>query len=186
MAGDWIKFEVDTFDKPEVWALAQELCLPVDAVVGKLLRVWSWFDAHTEDGNAPSVTTTLLDHRVGVTGFCQALVNVGWMHLDDSHVSLPNFERHNGQSAKKRALTAKRVADHRKRTSNGQSVTEALREKRRIEKRREEKITTTPTLIPPSPVDNFVRHHSGKNRTDNRPGVAGTSEARENLIAAKT
>tara|TARA_R100000781_G_scaffold86921_2_gene53492 strand:+ start:134 stop:679 length:546 start_codon:yes stop_codon:yes gene_type:complete len=177
MAGDWIKFEVDTFDKPEVWALAQELCLPVDAVVGKLLRVWSWFDAHTEDGNAPSVTTTLLDHRVGVTGFCQALVNVGWMHLDDSHVSLPNFERHNGQSAKKRALTAKRVADHRKRTSNGKSVT-------REEKRRIEKITT-PTLIPPNPVDNFVRHHSGKNRNDNRPGVAGTSEAKEHLLAEK-
>ena len=177
MAGDWIKFEVDTFDKPEVWALAQELCLPVDTVVGKLMRVWSWFDAHTEDGNAPSVTTALLDHRVGVTGFCQALTNVGWMHLDASHVSLPNFERHNGQSAKKRALTAKRVADHRKRTSNGRSVT-------REEKKREEN-TTTPTRIPPNPVDSFVRHHSGKNRSNHREGVAGTSEAREDIIAAK-
>jgi hypothetical protein len=178
MSGDWIKFEVDTFDKPEVWALAQHTGLEVDAVVGKLVKVWSWFDAHTEDGNAPAVTTTLIDHRVGVTGWCEAMQKVGWMVIDPDHVSLPNFDRHHGQTAKNRALTAKRVTKYRKRSSNGKSVT-------REKKRREENITT-PTLIPPNPVENFVRHHSGKNRNDNRPGVAGTSEARENLIAAKT
>lgn len=41
MAGDWIKFEIGTSDKPEVRAIAHDLNIDLDAVIGKLLRVWS-------------------------------------------------------------------------------------------------------------------------------------------------
>jgi len=146
MAGDWIKFETATLDKPEVWAIATELGIDPDAVVGKLLRVWAWFDSHSEDGNAPSVTSALLDRNCGVTGFVTAMVNCGWMIQRDGILSLPNFERHNGQTAKSRVLTAKRVAKHKKSNAEGNgkgnaatvtpSVTSALP---REEKRREEK-----------------------------------------------
>jgi hypothetical protein len=78
MAGDWIKFETCTHDKSEVWAIAATLGIDADAVVGKLLRVWAWFDEHTSEGNADtvtsSVTKTLLDRLVGVNGFCNAMV----------------------------------------------------------------------------------------------------------------
>lgn len=114
MAGDWIKFEVATSDKPEVWAIAGELGIDPDAVVGKLLRVWAWFDQHTTDGNAPSVTSALLDRCVGVTGFCKAVTLAGWMVDDGNTISLPNFDAHNGETAKKRCQTAKRVAKHKK------------------------------------------------------------------------
>ncbi len=114
MAGDWIKFEVATSDKPEVWAIAGQLGIDPDAVVGKLLRVWAWFDQHTTDGNAPSVTSALLDRCVGVTGFCKAVTLAGWMVDDGSTISLPNFDMHNGETAKKRCQTAKRVAKHKK------------------------------------------------------------------------
>jgi hypothetical protein len=53
MAGDWIKFDTSTPDKPEVFEMAAELGIDPDAVVGKLLRVWKWFDQQTTDGNAP-------------------------------------------------------------------------------------------------------------------------------------
>lgn len=69
MAGDWIKFEICTPDKAEVWQIADTLSIDPDAVVGKLLRVWIWFDQQTENGNAPSVTKKLLDRSVGVLGF---------------------------------------------------------------------------------------------------------------------
>lgn len=117
MAGDWIKFELITMDKPEVCQLADLAVIDPDAVVGKLLRVWGWFDQHTEDGNAPSVSKKLLDRLVGVTSFCDFMIQVGWMietqALDESLISLPNFDRHNGKTAKKRLLTAKRVASHK-------------------------------------------------------------------------
>ncbi len=118
MAGDWIKFEIATPNKPEVWAIAGALEVDPDAVVGKLLRVWAWFDEHTENGNAPSVSKTLLDRQVGVTGFCDAMISAGWMTENSGTITLPNFDRHNGKTAKNRALTAKRVSAHKARITN--------------------------------------------------------------------
>lgn len=113
VAGDWIKFEVATSDKPEVWAIADSLGIDPDAVVGKLLRVWSWFDQHTTDGNALRVTKVLLDRLVGITGFCDCLIECAWMKEDASHISLPNFDKHNGETAKTRIDAAKRQAKSR-------------------------------------------------------------------------
>jgi hypothetical protein len=135
MAGYWIKFDTSTPDKPEVWEIAQRLDIDPDAVVGKLLRVWSWFDDQTEKGNATIVTKALLDRRVGVTGFCDAMIDCGWMTESDSEIQVVNFDRHNGRTAKNRCLTAKRVAAHKavtpkKRSGNDQGnatgVTTAL------------------------------------------------------------
>lgn len=125
----WIKVERSTPDKPEVWAIAQELKLDADTVMGKLLRVWLWFDEQTEDGNAKSVTSVTLALRIdaltGVTGFAKAMRSTGWLN----GTSIPHFDRHNGESAKKRALTTNRV----KRYRNAPNVTSALPEKRREE-----------------------------------------------------
>jgi len=132
MAGDWIKFELTTMDKPEVAQIADLAGIDPDAVVGKLMRVWAWFDQQTEKGNAPSVSKKLLDRSVAVTGFCEHMKSVGWMDESDGYISLPHFDRHNGKTAKNRALTAKRVASH-KTKGNAASVTVALprEEKRR-------------------------------------------------------
>jgi hypothetical protein len=148
MAGNWIKFDTSTSDKPEVWAIATQLSIDPDAVVGKLLRIWTWFDDHSEKGNAPSVTKALLDRRVGVTGFVTSMIEAGWMDESDGVLRLPNFERHNGQTAKNRALTAKRVSEHKKSNAEGNAkgnapiVTRALPKE---EKNREEKNTHTHT-----------------------------------------
>jgi hypothetical protein len=119
MAGDWIKFELTTLDKPEVCQIADLADIDPDAVVGKLMRVWGWFDQQTESGNAPSVSKKLLDRLVGVIGFCEHMKSVAWMIELDGVISLPHFDRHNGKTAKNRLLTAKRVANHK--ASNGKS-----------------------------------------------------------------
>ena len=131
MAGDWIKIECVTPDKPEVHLMAESLCIDPDAVVGKLIRVWIWADQQTLDGNATGVTRSLLDRVTGVTGFADALISCGWLAKIDGGFVFTNFGNHNGETAKKRALTAKRVSKHR----NAASVTSALP---REEKRREE------------------------------------------------
>ncbi|MDO7911368.1 DnaT-like ssDNA-binding domain-containing protein [Pseudomonas sp. 22-AL-CL-001] len=137
MAGDWIKFELTTMDKPEVCQIADLAGIDPDAVVGKLMRVWGWFDQQTEEGNAPSVSKKLLDRIVGVLGFCDHMKSVGWMVEADGVISLPHFERHNGKTAKNRALTARRVSNHKNGNGEGnaRSVKSALP---REEKRREE------------------------------------------------
>lgn len=130
MAGDWMKVEKVTPDKPEVYAIAAELGIDPEAVFCKLFRIWTWFDDHTESGNARGVTSALLDSRAGVTGFAQAMENVGWLRSRNGGLTLPNFDYHNGKTAKNRAQTRKRVGKHR----NARSVTDALPEKRREEK----------------------------------------------------
>ena len=139
MSGDWAKVELNTPDKPEVWQIADALDIDPDAAFGKVFRVWAWFDEHTEDGNAPSVTKRLLDRQVGVTGFCDAMLQAGWMVEKEGFISLPNFDKHNGNTAKKRANTNARVAKHRASSSskacNAPSVTKSVT---REEKRRED------------------------------------------------
>ena len=61
MAGDWIKVEHTTPDKPEVVKLAGILGIDQDAVVGKLLRLWIWADQQSVSGNAITVTNSFLD-----------------------------------------------------------------------------------------------------------------------------
>lgn len=148
MAGDWLKMDSSTPEKPEVLAITARMGWDdPDTTVGKLFRVWRWFDQHTTDGNAPRVTSALLDRIAGVTGFAAAMQAEGWLVVSESGLSLPKFDRHNGATAKARAQTAKRVASHRcngegNAESNADSVTGALA---REEKRREERNT------PPAP-----------------------------------
>jgi hypothetical protein len=163
MAGDWIKFEVSTSDKQEVWAMASTLGIDADCVVGKLLRVWAWFDQQTQDGTtrtnaepngasvsscvSSSVSKALLDRRVGVSGFCEAMISVGWMLDNGSSISLPNFDRHNGKTAKTRILTAKRVAEHAKKANANANDQLTLGALAKEEKSIEEKKLTNP--LPP-------------------------------------
>lgn len=142
MAGDWIKLQKDTPDKPEVLAIATRMNLDPDAVVGKLVRIWSWFDTHTIDGNANSVTFSLLDRLAGVTGFAEQMTFVGWLDQKGHVLTLPNFEYHNGETAKKRALGKNRQDkfrnnDESNAKSNAPSVIKASPEKRREEKSNE-------------------------------------------------
>lgn len=135
MAGDWIKLQKDTPDKPEVLAIASRLGLDPDAVVGKLVRIWCWFDTHTVDGNASCVTFSFLDRITGVTGFAEQVELVGWLTQSGHDLYLPNFDYHNGETAKRRALGKNRVEKARSNANgNASCVTKPLPEKRREEK----------------------------------------------------
>lgn len=149
MAGEWLKFEANTPEKPEVFAITVAMGWDdPDLAVGKLLKVWRWFDQQSIDGNAPSVTLALLDRISGVSGFAQAMCNVGWLCIQSTGISLPNFERHNGKTAKDRALTAKRVANHKSNgKTNAASVTSGVTSALPREEKRREEVKDTP--IPP-------------------------------------
>ena len=129
MAYEWIKIEVVTPDKPEIYQLAEILAIDPDAVLGKLIRIWAWADQQTIDGNANSnavsVTKSAIDRIGFMPGFADALIQVGWLRFDGSILIFPNFDRHNGKSSKKRVLTNRRVTEHREKNnkSNAGGVT---------------------------------------------------------------
>lgn len=142
--------------KPEVMMLADLLGIHELHVVGLLWKLWTWLDQNITDCYAATVTTTQLD-RITCAGMSDALRKVGWLSGENGALVFPNFDRHNGKTAKDRACSAKRMKGMRER----ESVTPALRSERnstvtREEKRREEKINT------PKPPEGAVadpRHH---------------------------
>src|SRR4051812_49257584 len=128
-----MKIELDLPDKPEVHYIASTLNIDPDAALGKLLRVWSWFDKHTSDGHAYGVTYSLLDRVAGVTGFGEAMMFAGWLEQSGKTLIMPKFDRHTSESAKKRALGQKRKSRQRLTERHAESVTQTRPEKRREE-----------------------------------------------------
>lgn len=145
MAGEWIKFESSLPEKPETLAITAAMgWTDPDLTVGKLMRLFRWFDQQTVDGNAARVTPALLDHVLGVTGLTQAVASVGWISITEDGLSLCKFDRHNGESAKQRAQTAKRVAKHKSNAKANDEVTQApLPEALPREEKRREEVTTS-------------------------------------------
>ena len=94
---------------PAVFQIAAALEMDELAVVGRLWKVWAWADQHCADCNAVSVTRNVLDRITSTPGFADAMQKVGWLEGLDGALSFPHFDRHNGQTAKKRALTKNRV-----------------------------------------------------------------------------
>ncbi|EHK65976.1 hypothetical protein [Achromobacter arsenitoxydans] len=150
MAGDWIKMRSNLWDDPRVARLVDLTDSSEAAVIGGLYWLWATADQHTADGFMPGLSCRQIDRKTGVQGLGQALVDIGWIENHSEGVFIVNFEDHNGASAKKRAQTAKRVANHRSSnapetpsddSSNAPSVTGALARER--EEKEEE--------IPPNP-----------------------------------
>lgn len=164
MAGDWIKMRVKLPEEPEVIELAEMLGMDEDHVVGKLHRLWSWFDQATTDGNAVGVTKKWLDRYLRTKCFADALEKVGWLevkNVGDKVISvMPKFDRHNGQSGKQRALTARRVA-----RSRGGKTCNAKRN-----------ASVTKETLPPLLFSSLLSSSSEKVRTTNRSAIEVPAE----------
>ncbi len=156
MAGDWIKMRADLFTHPKVVRMASALKADgrpdVIRVVGGLMSVWCLFDAHSVDGVLEGYTPDLIDDHLRWDGFSAAMESVGWLAFDEvnSSMSLPDFDKHNGQSAKRRAQDADRKREDRK-----ASASDADKKRTREEKRREDK-------YPPTPLDEIVELYHAK------------------------
>lgn len=134
MAGDWIKVEVATLDKPEVMRMAELLGVKRDEMVGILFRFWVWLDRSTGNGVVTHASRFGIDEVMHVCGFGAALESVGWCLFDEAALTLtvPGFEKHNGNPAKTRALGRDRKREFDERKSNANTVT---REEKRIEEK---------------------------------------------------
>jgi hypothetical protein len=148
MAGEWIKVRTNLWDDPRIGQLVELTGQGEAAVIGGLYWLWATADEHSSDGQLHGMTTRTIDRKTGVAGLGQALVTVGWLSDNADGVTVVRFDEHNGESAKTRAQTAKRVAKHKSNAKvtqgalpkTDQTVTGALP---REDKRREEEPTST-------------------------------------------
>ena len=154
MAGDWIKVKVTLHEETEVIGMSAILGLDQYGIVGRLIRVWSWADQHTTDGDALHVTPAFVDCLTSFDGFADAMQQVGWLDVVTSEstesLRIPNFDVHNGESAKKRAQTAKRNAKYRAGKRDGNGKRDAGRVTNASPREREEKEKNLPPPLSPS------------------------------------
>lgn len=118
MNSDWIKMRSNLDTDPDVIAISRQLGLDEFAVVGRLHKFWSWADRHVADGILHRTPLEWIDRFVSQPGFAAALVTVGWLKIGDDSLHLPNWNRHNGSSAKVRARDAIRKKEQRTQHNN--------------------------------------------------------------------
>lgn len=154
MAGDWIKWTKGLTRKREVLLIASALNKPAEEIAGRLMILWEWCDDNVTEENIDAIgnafvtlgaqQNALIDALTGAQGFAEAMQSVGWLRYENCTLTFPNFTRHNGKTAKTRALTQRRV----KRSRNADVTQTALPEKRRKEK----SISLPTEEKPPTPL----------------------------------
>lgn len=111
---NWIKMRTDLRNHPKVVRMASALKADRLRIIGGLWAVWATFDTHSADGLLEGYTLEALDEDLGWRGFSRALQAVGWLVEDpDNGLQIPEFEEHNGASAKRRASDTKRKSSDR-------------------------------------------------------------------------
>lgn len=111
MAGDWIKVEMATPNKPEMAFIAKACGVSMDTAFAAWFRLWCWLDHHTENGEVQFFGPEDADRIAGVPGIGNALSSdkgCGWITFHQVGAAVVNWDRHNGDSAKKRAMKTDR------------------------------------------------------------------------------
>jgi len=121
MAVDWMQMEKRTINKPEVHRIASILKINRYEAFGRLFAVWTFFDDNSTDGIVQNTDRSIIDALADKEKFADAMIAVGWLREEGNAMIMTNFLKHNGESAKARALTQKRVASKRARDERNAS-----------------------------------------------------------------
>ena len=174
MAGDWIKLEHATLDKPEVWRMAALLKIKPEQVLGHLFRVWVWADqvsTNVDESDSTFVDTELstVDSVARLHGFADAMLAVHWLAVDNSRVEFPHLRSYISETAKTRALRNRAQQKWRANVDSHQSTY--------VDSRRSTKVSTREekSLNPPTPLK---RGDARKKRSTSKAKSNGNGKRR--------
>ena len=133
----WIKWAKGLIRRPEVLQIASRLGRSPREVAAILMELWEWADDNVvpenESAKCPGFVRIVsgncppIDGILSVDGLTKCLVDVGWLIVHEDRIEFPKFGRHNGKSAKQRALDAERVAERRARSPQNVRVLSGLK-----------------------------------------------------------
>lgn len=150
---DWIKVRHALVRSAKIRLMAKAMNLNMKGkqliALGLAVKWLCWIDEQTEDGKTHLLPGEL-DEEMGWEGLASALISIGWAAQDEEgRVVALEFDKHSGETAKKRAEAARRKGLQRAReeamgqmshSMSQKSVTESVT--RREENRREENNNT--------------------------------------------
>ena len=104
----WIRIENSLTRSKKMVKLARELHCNRMTALGIAITWLSWLDEQTVDGRT-GMCCEEADDILGFKGAGSALVSIGWAELDEHGALVAvDWEQYNGESAKQRALKARR------------------------------------------------------------------------------
>lgn len=154
MAGDWIKWSKGLANRREVVLVAARLGLDRHDVAGRLMVLWEWADDNIPDSDIDDLSLdaslslgdkafSFIDALVCCPGFADALASseVRWLTArSGGRIAFPHFGRHNGTTAKTRALESRKKQRQRSKgkkpspeTSRNERDNNGTREEKRVE-----------------------------------------------------
>ena len=155
MAGEWIPIDCNLGTKPEVLEVASVTHEPIEVVVGRMVRLWSWAWHVTADGAIRVPRSMLATVAGGDENFWSAVERAGWLASTDDSITIPGWEERFGNAAKRRLLDARSKSVRRMSAScpHGARTDCGLEERRGEEKRKEEiqPAAPVPTSKPAKP-----------------------------------
>jgi len=114
----WIKFRTSLINHPKVVRIACAICAQdvrrMCTAIGAIVQTWAMADAHADGECLPGMSFEALDLLLGLPGFAKAMAEVGWLDERDGSLYLPNYQEHNGNTAKRRAQNNTRMKSVRK------------------------------------------------------------------------
>ena len=110
----WIKVRKGLNDSPKMVAISRICGCSRELAFDAWFRLYCYFDGHTEDGRIPFLDEHEIDRIAGLQGCGHAMQTVGWITFDGCGCTVEDWDKHNGNSAKKRLLANERVIKHRK------------------------------------------------------------------------
>lgn len=152
---NWIKMRGNLWDDPRVAKICDVTGKREAEVIGGLYWLWSMADEQTDDGTLIGLSTATIDRKTGIKGFGEAVLGIGWIEQLPDGLLIARFEEHNGASAKRRSMEAKRKGEVR-----------------------------NPSAKRPHPMRTESGHHAelDKNRIDISPMVPASGDIQEDLI----
>ncbi|MGN0875531.1 MAG: hypothetical protein ACI4OZ_10155 [Akkermansia sp.] len=126
---DWIKVRHALVRSAKIRLMAKAMNLNMKGkqliALGLAVKWLCWIDEQTEDGKTHLLPGEL-DDEMGWEGLASALISIGWAAQDEEgRVVALEFDKHGGETAKKRALTARRMGRLRSRGSDARSDAES-------------------------------------------------------------
>lgn len=114
MADDWIKFRKKLWRDGRVVTLSRKCRAARATVIGGLVALWSLGDDFADDnGLLHGYTSADLNAEIGIENFVQSLP-ADWYSEVGGVPQLPDYQRHNGETGKQRALNSRRQMLSRK------------------------------------------------------------------------
>jgi hypothetical protein len=90
---EWIKVEHHIHEKVEVATIAELTGLDADAVVGKLVKVWSWASRNCyADGVTGIAALRVIREITRIETFDEAMIKAGWLAIKGEKITFSNFD----------------------------------------------------------------------------------------------